>query len=74
MINYLEEQILEIVEDNHNKTDGHSGLTALQIADKLGLRFSDIKGALNDLYDNSQIDVKKGINNKLIFKRLEKDE
>lgn len=63
----LEQNILSILYEQHYKSDGHCGLTARQVANSLGLEFKDIRDALNNLYDNDKIEVKEGINNKLLF-------
>lgn len=69
MQNNLEEKILKVVSDNHEKTAGHCGLGAVDIAIALDLEFADIRDALNNLYDNKKIRVREGINHHLIFKR-----
>ena len=63
----LEEKIIDILSNQHDISDGHCGLTAREVAETLDLEFDDIRDALNNLYDNGKIDVRRGINNRLLF-------
>ena len=64
-----EEEILKIVSDYHNKTDGKCGIGAVDIANKMNLSFIDIRDSLNNLNDLKLFRIRKGINHILIFKK-----
>lgn len=62
------EKILNIINDNHNKTGGYSGLKPVELKLKLNIEYRQIRDVLNWLYENNKIKVRKGINSHLLFK------
>ncbi len=66
----MEQDILNQIEDYHNKTNGKCGLPLTQIKGRL----SEVKAKLNELYSEGKIIVREGVNQKLIFSSKLKEE
>jgi len=68
-LNDLEKKVLKEVSDYHDKTNGKCGISAMLIAEKLNISFSELKQTLNNLNDKKAFTIRKGINSILIFKK-----
>lgn len=60
----MEEQIL----NNIPIRDGRSGTTIVKLQVTTGIDFPSLRAVLNKLYKEGKIDVRKGLNNKIIYK------
>lgn len=64
----LNTEVLLLIDNYHNKTNGSCGLSMVAIKNHLSITTEELKPILRQLYDAKQIAVREGINNKLIFK------
>ncbi len=60
-------QLLEIIQENSNKTDNKCGLLAVHLNQRSGIAMPEIKEQLNQLFVAGKIKVRDGIHGKLIF-------
>ncbi len=65
----MKSKILKIIEDKHKISAGHNGVYVSDLMIELDCKYSDIKGVLNQLYTDNQIQLKEGIHGNLIFKK-----
>jgi hypothetical protein len=63
----LEDQVLNIITENHKSTNGKCGIGIVKIATNLKVSSSIIKTIINALYKTKKVSIKQGINHKLIF-------
>jgi len=59
--------ILESIQKKHNSSGGKCGLYIPQICQETGLDWFDVRKELNSLCEQKLIEIKDGINGKLIF-------
>ena len=62
-------QLLKIIQDNAQNTGNKCGLTVMQLSERSGVPFAEIKDHLNQLYREGEIQAREGIHGKLIFKQ-----
>lgn len=61
------EIIVKLIEENHKLTNGSCGMSMIQLKEKSGIDYDNLKQTLNILFQEKKIKVRHGINNKLIF-------
>jgi|GEM_PF-1642183 len=62
-----EEEVLKIIKEYHQKTNGKCGITIPEIIEKSHLENLELRVILNHLYTEKVIKTRKGINGILIF-------
>lgn len=60
-------KLLQLIKEHETKTGGNSGLSIVRLSEKMGLGISEIKPMLKELHTAGKIQVREGINSKLIF-------
>ena len=66
----MEEQVLQQIEEAHNKSKGKCGITIPSIQNNLDLSYKTLRPILEKLYREKKIIIRDGINGKLIFKNV----
>jgi transcription initiation factor IIE alpha subunit len=66
-VEQVKERVLTTLKEYHDQTDGHCGLSPAKICLRLNIKFQPVREALNELYDDSLINVHKGVNSLLVF-------
>lgn len=61
------ETVFETLKKLQQKTANKCGTTIIQLSNKLNISQQEIKIHLRELYDKKLINVRKGLNNQLIF-------
>lgn len=64
----MKAKILSIINEYHSNSNGKCGITAVSIADKLGVPYSEIRNDLIELHSSNAFKVRPGINSILLFK------
>lgn len=59
--------LLQLIEDFNKATGGKCGITMVQLCEKAGMDFPNLKPLLKELHTEGKIKVREGINQKLIF-------
>lgn len=59
--------ILQLIQGYCERTGHHNGLTVVEIMKRSEKPLSEVKAQLNELYDDGEIDVRKGVHGRLIF-------
>lgn len=62
----MKSKLLQILTDYHIKTGGHSGLIEARLEKLSGYKWSEMKDVLNELWTEGKIEVRDGIQGKLI--------
>jgi len=66
----VKSEILKLVDLRHYSSDGKCGVPIVDLKNKLGIEIDELNGFLNELHKEKKIIVRKGINSKLIFKKI----
>lgn len=64
-----EQTILTHLSELHEKTGGHNGIYLPQIEKLTGKRIEELKNILNKLFTEGKIQVREGVNGKMIMKK-----
>lgn len=66
-VDKIKESVLAKIKEYHDMTGGHCGMTPGKLRSLLDVDFQLLRDALNQLYEESMITVRKGINGLLVF-------
>lgn len=61
------DKLLKIINQNAQKTGNLCGITAVVLSKKANLSYGQTKRHLNDLFLQKKINIREGINLKLVF-------
>lgn len=64
----LKSKILKLIEENHVKSGGHCGISPVKLCQALKVDYPELKGSLNELYEEKLFKVRDGANGFLLFK------
>ena len=59
--------IYELIEENHERTGGHCGITIVGLCLKTRFSAQEVRQELTKLYKEKKIIVKQGLNHKLFY-------
>jgi len=63
----LKNKIIEIVDNNHEKTNGSCGIYFKQILKELNITYDFLQLLVSELYNEEKIDIRLGIHGNMLF-------